>query len=214
VRHTTAEGFVDRLDSEFAWRQKELTSLLTEAVTASPALQPLRLRAAVALLYAHWEGFVKTAADLYVDYVASKRLLDCDLNDGLRVLALRPRMRKTCEGGNVAAMSALVAYMSKGLPGRARVPKDSFSKRIANLTASDFKRIVHLLGLDSTLYDSLNDSLVDIDLLECRNHIAHGQHRCPHPEDYPQLHEDVVRVLRTFKDQLENAAVLGTYRRP
>ena len=208
----TKEEFQDALDSEFAWRQKELSSILSEATTAPAAVQPLRLRTGVALLYAHWEGFIKTAADMYIRHVAVRKLRPCDLNDGLRALVLRPEIHKCAARDDVQATSALISLLTTGLGSRARFAKDAFTKRIANLTASEFRRVIHSLGLEHAKYSGLTDSVINNDLVGRRNNIAHGQWLCPELDDFCRLHSQVTAALRTFKDQLQNAASLGEYK--
>ena len=45
-------------------------------------------RLAVCLIYAHWEGFVKIAAQAYLDYVHRQGLDHQDLADSILALAL------------------------------------------------------------------------------------------------------------------------------
>jgi hypothetical protein len=56
----TAEQLYDVLAADLIWRKKELSAykLAMEAAERSPDRRQAFLRGAVALLYAHWEGFV------------------------------------------------------------------------------------------------------------------------------------------------------------
>lgn len=210
----TLEEFVDALDADFAWRQKELTQLLTDVTSAPPALQPLRLRAGIALLYAHWEGFIKAAADLYLEYVGRRRLRDCDLNDGLRAFSLGPRIRRLGATREIRPVTSLINYITAGLTGTSRVPRRAFSRELTNVYAAVFRRVLHSLGLDSAAYKSELDAVIDKELVECRNHVAHGRSTCPSEKSYCDLHATVTGLLRVFNDQLQQAAIDGEYRRP
>ncbi len=56
------------LDGDFAWRLKEIADLKS-AVKGGALSDRTLIRAGVALLYAHWEGFVKLAATSYISFV-------------------------------------------------------------------------------------------------------------------------------------------------
>jgi hypothetical protein len=65
---------VDFLDEDLAWRKRELTTFRFLMGRSRPHEREAVLRAAVCVLYAHWEGFVKNGATGYVNYVALKGL--------------------------------------------------------------------------------------------------------------------------------------------
>ena len=67
----TASQLIERLDDELAWRLHEIASLRDAIRRSSPPAQTALIRSAVALLYAHWEGFVKAAAVHYGSYISS-----------------------------------------------------------------------------------------------------------------------------------------------
>ena len=57
------------LDDELAWRKKELTTLKFRLDRCRTHERGVLTRAALCLLYAHWEGFVRVAATCYLDYI-------------------------------------------------------------------------------------------------------------------------------------------------
>jgi len=91
VAISTPSDLEDALDESFGWRRVELQAMDAaiadaEKGGAGTPLSRALARSGIALLYAHWEGFVKDGCQRYVDYV-SKRRLTCDqVNDGF----LRP----------------------------------------------------------------------------------------------------------------------------
>ncbi len=71
-------NLADALAAEFAWRKKELHGLKTIVIANEKTHnRDLCIRAAVTLLYAHWEGSVKQAAGYYLEFVARS---DCATN--------------------------------------------------------------------------------------------------------------------------------------
>ena len=120
MKPRTESQFVDFLDEEFAWRRKELTILWGEVKSAADTTRQGRIRAAVALLYAHWEGFVKAAADAYVKFVAIRRPKLDELCTGFLALALRSRLRQFAEANDVSVHVDFVDFMSTQLRSSAR----------------------------------------------------------------------------------------------
>lgn len=56
----------DALDSEMSWRLKEIADLKSNVKSTSGLARSTLIRAGTALLYAHWEGFIKAASSAYV----------------------------------------------------------------------------------------------------------------------------------------------------
>lgn len=65
---------VDNLDNDLAWRIKELSIIKNKIPQAKNNEQEALIRAGVTILYAHWEGFVKNAAECYLNFVSLRRL--------------------------------------------------------------------------------------------------------------------------------------------
>jgi hypothetical protein len=72
----TLEHLNKRLSDDLAWRKKEISDLksLIETKSFSPSKHNAVLRSGVTLLYAHWEGYIKTAATSYLEFVARQKL--------------------------------------------------------------------------------------------------------------------------------------------
>ena len=66
----TEDEFQDAVDSETAWRKKELSSISSNIATSKKAAKITALRAGIVLLYAHWEGLIKNLATYYLCYVS------------------------------------------------------------------------------------------------------------------------------------------------
>jgi hypothetical protein len=208
----TQDDLLTKLDDEFAWRQKELTSIWGDVQTAPDKAREARLRAGVALLYAHWEGFVKAAGDLFVQFVAIRKLRHDQLNSGLLSLALRQRLREFAQSSAVERHIEFLNFLENDMGSRARLPLINVIKTGANLNSERFREIVLTLGLDYSAYE-LKENLIDRQLLDWRNSIAHGKALCPSKDDFDTLYGEVKGLLRLFKDQMENAVVLQTYKR-
>jgi hypothetical protein len=208
----TTDELLERLDSEFGWRRKELTQIWSDVRAASPVSKPLRVRSGVAMLYAHWEGFVRQASEVYLSYVAVRRLRLDELQPGLLALALRAKLSEFHEVDNTISHAEFVAFFLNHLGDRARIPVAAAVGTKSNLNSKRLKNVVGTLGLDYGPYE-LKENLIDSQLLAWRNSIAHGRYQCPNEDDFGILYNAITGLMRTFKDQVSNAALLGQYRR-
>ena len=53
----------EAIEKEYSWRIRELSQFKSSILSASDKAQEGLIRAGVALLYAHWEGFIKKSSD-------------------------------------------------------------------------------------------------------------------------------------------------------
>jgi hypothetical protein len=94
------------LSQEFAWRKKELHELRTPAfLNRNTHRRDACIRGAVALLYAHWEGFIKNVGTAYLEFVFHRRLKYRELPPHFLALSAR---RLLNEG---AATSAIEQHL-------------------------------------------------------------------------------------------------------
>ena len=97
MKFRTAIQLEEELERELAWRKKELITfkLLIDAGLKHQA-DALR-RAGVALLYAHWEGLIKNAGTVYVDFVANQRMTHRQLGANFLALAIKSKLLMAAE---------------------------------------------------------------------------------------------------------------------
>lgn len=201
---------LDFLDEEFAWRRKELTAIWNDVKSSKPKSRSARTRAAVAILYAHWEGFVKAASEAYLAYVAGKRLKYSELNEGFLALCLRSKLQEFAAANDASAHISFINFLSREMNSRAKIPTISIIKTGFNLSSKRLKSIVLTLGLDYSSFE-LKENLIDAQLLDWRNTIAHGKWICPKEDEFDMIYQETTTLLRNFKDQLTNAIALNVH---
>jgi MAE_28990/MAE_18760-like HEPN len=64
----TVTQLQEALDAEMGWRIKEISAFKLASKTEEGGRRVF-VRAGVALVYAHWEGFIKAASEAYLDFV-------------------------------------------------------------------------------------------------------------------------------------------------
>ena len=174
------------LDDELSWRKKELTTLKFMLERRREHERVLLLRAAVCVLYAHWEGFVKAAATTYVSFVATRGLRYRDLAPNFVALGLRTEITQTGLSNKPTIHTALVAKLMLGLSESADLDWEHSVDTGSNLNTDVLQEIFCLLGLDSHPYLP-KKQLLDQRLLANRNLISHGRRVEIEMDDYSVL---------------------------
>jgi hypothetical protein len=209
----TLEQLSDSLAEDLVWRKKELADLksLIESSKASSSKEKALLRSGITILYAHWEGFIKTAASNYLEYIAMKRLRYDELSSNFVALALKNRLSQVNETNKATIFVEAIDFIRSQLNERSTVPYKDVIQTGSNLSSSILKEITCVLGLDYSLYVT-KQVLIDEKLLARRNNIAHGQYLQLDKEDYLELHSQVVTMMDTFRNQIDNCANEESYR--
>lgn len=201
----------DHLAEDHAWRRKELTSIVNFVRESRDKNQPMAIRAGLLLLYAHWEGFVKWAAECYLNFVSMQGLAFGDLGDSFFALCARRNLELFQNTNKSSKRTELIAFLRGDLSGRAHVPHENVIDTQSNLNSSVLKEIVHTIGLDYTPY-VLKEKLIDRDLLKARNQVAHGQYLAVDAPKFEALYDEVKNLLELFHNQVSNAAITSSFR--
>lgn len=212
MRIRTSSQLVEELDDDLAWRKRELTTI--NFLLASPRRhqQTLLLRAAVCLLYAHWEGFVKKAATSYISFVATRGLKYRDLTPNFVALGLRTEIREAGQSNRFTIHTAIVSRLLSDLSDNAQLDWQNSVNTRSNLNAETLRDILTLLGLDERDYLT-KGPLLDEKLLGNRNRVAHGERVEIDPDDYILLHSEIIQLVDQFSADVQNAAVTEQFRR-
>lgn len=206
----TLEELADRLDKDLGWRKKEITSLAFAVTEAAHEYRGILLRASTAMLYAHWEGFVKNAAGWYLSYVAVRRLPTNELSVPFRALIYRKRLtglQHLALGELVARVDALVAEAEQPCV----MPEEGTINTRSNLNYGVFAEIAGTLGLEDGPYVTKR-ALIDQKLVYCRNNIAHGVELQVTDEEFMKLKEAVIDLIDTFCIHVYEAAAQRLFR--
>ncbi|MFB4283857.1 MAE_28990/MAE_18760 family HEPN-like nuclease [Nonomuraea sp. MTCD27] len=212
----TVDEIEDLLDSSFAWRRVELQALgaaIADAERSSPNTPLTRAlaRSGVALLYAHWEGFFKDACQAYVDYVAKRRLLYSELNDGfLRTVMMA--LGKRAATGDEAGLAVLFESIREPEKSRARIPKNTIVDTKSNLRYVVLVEIMRAIGFPYDHFATKNN-LIDKTLCDGRNSIAHGRDYFPASGSFVDLHAEVLEMMEDLRSVIMSNVRTEQYKR-
>jgi len=204
------------LDDAFSWRRAELVALETEIARHyknspdSPLTRALA-RSGVALLYAHWEGYVKEACEAYLEYISVRRLRYQELCDELVITALLGLLRRVDTGDDVAHES-LLELVRRPDTARARMPRrESVVNTKSNLNYEVLAGLCIKLGLPESEFTT-RKNLINRSLCDARNQIAHGRLYFPDAGGFADLRDRVLEMLESMHSLLVSHARDGRYR--
>ncbi len=205
------EQLSDKLDKELAWRKIELSALksLIDSKSFASGKRKALLRSGITMLYAHWEGFVKVAANSYVEFVAMQKLSYNQLANNFIALAMKDQLDEAKDTKKATRYNAVAEFFMTRLNERS-VIKYEFRITTSNLSSSVFKEIISMIGLDYSFYES-KEVLIDKHLLKNRNTIAHGDYLEIDEKDYDEWHTEVIGMMDTLRNQIDNAAATKEY---
>jgi hypothetical protein len=207
----------DALSDDVSWRKKELINLRLMHESARDHQAEMLRRAGIALLYAHWEGYVKAAGTAYVEFVASQDLTYSELAPNFIALGMKAHLKHAVESSTGETLTRVVKFFTIELSQKAKLNWDRAVQTKANLSAELLRDIVLGLGLDYKPFQVREKSVVEL-LRERRNGIAHGRYLLVDADEYVRLHNEVVGheefsgLLEEFRTQIDNAAQLGAFR--
>lgn len=207
----TEENLNDSLARDLIWRKREITVLRWLLSRATPDRRGPLLRSTVALIYAHWEGYIKGASCSYLEFLHFRRLPYFELAPNFIALSVRSMLRRSGASNKLADHLELTNFFLRQLREQSRLPyQDGISTR-ANLSSAVLKEIIETLGLDYSPFES-KGQLIDERLLRVRNTIAHGEYLSLDESSVYELIDEVVGMLENFRTQIDNAVALQAYR--
>lgn len=211
----TPNDLDDRLSEDLAWRKKELSVIkgLIETRSFEQNKRNALIRSGIALLYAHWEGYIKCAASAYLEFVSrQKQLKYCDLTYNFVAIAMKKRLDEASSTNQSTIHNEVIRFLFESMEQRIEIPRNDVIKTGSNLSSSILQQIMGLLGIDYQPY-SMKQVLIDEKLLKKRNQIAHGEFLDVDVESYQELHNEVINMMSLFRDQIENHAIQKLYMR-
>jgi MAE_28990/MAE_18760-like HEPN len=209
--------FQNAIQRELAWRKREISALKTLAFQAEETANHV-FRGCQVLLCAHWEGFLKTSATLYLDHVFSQNITVRELKSTFVAVAFFGKVMKAANAKYPGSEEHHVQLAADILAGfDARVTKPGWNVDTEGNPGSDvvervLKSIgVHpQLGMDNAAWTTtkvfINDHLV-----KDRNSVAHGEGL---PLDRTSLlnrSQRLLELLDRLSDQLMTDAQRRAY---
>lgn len=208
----TIEELQNRLDYEFSWRLKEIANLKIVVRASESMSKATAVRAAIPLLYGHWEGFIKKASTCYLQFVNGQALRYSELKTCFVVFGVKKKIEELASSKTTDVSVAALDFLRDQMNERATLKIESAIRTEFNLSSKVFRNIAHSIGIETAPYES-RYHLIDESLLSRRNHIAHGEHLDVDADGFRGLADEVLLLLRSFKTDIENAVSMNAYKK-
>jgi hypothetical protein len=201
----------NQLDSDFNWRIKEFSDLKSAIRASGPTSQSVLLRALVAMLYAHWEGYIRFCVEKYFSYITMRRHNFSELEAQIYV-------------NHFIARIDAISTQRLSLHDRCKIIEDimqSKHKRFSrvnqklidtrsNLNSKVLQELCLLCAVDFALFKAECD-FIDRIVVKRRNEIAHGEETYIGLAEVDDLVSNVVKLMRSFRNSLENKIYQRSY---
>ncbi len=202
------------LRSDLAWRRKENSVFHSIVRTSEAAKKQALLRGAVAVLYAHWEGFVKNSCREYLEFVRIRKLNHSELAAPFLCLGAKRRF------GNLDPTSKrldnyvdLCEWLLEEWDHKAQLPKAEAVISTSNLNSDTLKSMFRGLGLSYHSDFQIAEKPIIDSLVDLRNHLAHGEWKIVEYSEYEQYYIKIEKLMEQVCAQVESSAANSAYRR-
>ncbi|MFK3671761.1 MAE_28990/MAE_18760 family HEPN-like nuclease [Leifsonia aquatica] len=201
----------DALDEDLVWRRIESQAILSQARNARGSARDAFIRAGVALLYAHWEGYTKNALGCYLRFVSRRKLRLSEMSVAFAGMAADHAARSDIGLNESGRRVAVARLLIEGAAERVSIPNREVNTQ-GNLNSDLCRELFNSFDLDFSLF-ATKDRLIDYNLLRVRNDVAHGRWSVISLESYEELHTEVLIMLETVRSIVVSAVDNSLYRR-
>jgi hypothetical protein len=153
-------------------------------------------------LYAHYEGFIKTASILYLNYVISTYTPQNELSDTILALHMKDKIKKCSKSNRHSDHIELIRNI-RADPDCIRFNPEVIVDTHQNLKVEYLKDIMLMCGISFDVYWESKSFFIDNILLKNRNLIVHGELNNVDDITLAQCISDVMDIIEQYKTRLE-----------
>ncbi len=194
-----------------SWRIREISTFRLASKQDRVDRDTL-IRAGVAMVYAHWEGFIKSASEGYLEFVNNQGHLYRELKTCFVVFGMKGKLALLGDSRQAKTNIEVLDFVMSEMDQPAKMALSNAIRTEANLTSTVFRNIASSIDIPVVQYES-RFPMIDESLVGRRNSIAHGEYLGLKPDEFIQLADDVQMMMRWYKTDLQNAATLRKYKR-
>lgn len=211
MRIRTVNDLFDRIAEDQSWRKKEVSIFAQQVSESDVAVRPALLRPAVALLYAHWEGFIKNALFYYLVYLNDQKIPLKSLRAEIAARCVRGRISAAATVARISPHVEVISYIrsEEGNPARIPILRSDVDTG-SNLTFEVLSDLLMSVALSSVEYLPFQ-GLVDEHLVGSRNKIAHGESHYIEMEQWVELRHEIFELMDQIAFQIVEAAESRAY---
>jgi hypothetical protein len=201
----------DALDRDMSWRVKEIGAFKV-ASKMNGGSHKYFIRAGISLAYAHWEGFIKNTSESYLSFVHFRGHTYRELKSCFSVFGLKGTLNSIAGSQQSTLNVSMIDFLISKMDTRANMQLSSAINTESNLTSKVFANIALSLGLSTDPYIT-KFNWIDVSLVKRRNKVAHGEYLDIEGQEFGELVDEVLMLMRSYKNDVENAASTESYKR-
>lgn len=198
------------LNDEISWRKREIIELRMQAARKDNGAHKTILRAGVAILYSHWEGFVKCSSEMLLNYISNQKLKNEELSEVYVVQSFKSHISTLAETKNAGVAVESLRFILSEMGKRSSISPKNYVNTESNLSSEVFDRIAKSVGVDVEKYLHLYP-FIDESIVHKRNYIAHGEFMDVDFDEYKRISDRVFDLIRSYRDDVENIAVSKSF---
>lgn len=211
TRYVTAEQCLAAIQADSAWRKKEISTIKQRVSRSSGESQLILMRAGMLILYAHWEGFVRFAAETYISHINERvARFRVPLTDHYRELLMWRCVRRRGEFPHFKSPTGFLDAMREWRAAPDELLCEDMIDSESNLSSLVLERILRIVDIPQMEFES-KKKLIDEKLLARRNSIAHGQRRQLTIDEYNEADREVRALLEIFREKIEDCVVRSAF---
>jgi hypothetical protein len=200
---------LDCIIKDLEWRQGEIAGMriILSSLSISDGQRKALLRAAWAMLYAHYEGFCKEALTAYFNVIENSGATNSVLPEKTKIHALSHHLKKARTMGDEELLGEIFVFSSKYIDSRPKFPDVDTQ---SNLWPNVLKGLLELADLSAKKVDEHSAKLKT--LVARRNQIAHGKDNFIEDIKYYLTFESAVYdVMYDLTEQIDKRIGLPPY---
>lgn len=213
----TLENLQTGIQRDLAWRKREISDIRSLALRAQPTEKHI-FRAGQVMLCAHWEGFLKKSAEIYLQHVFAQPVRLRDLTPNVVAAAFFSDVMQAAkseypgsEENHIKLAKRIIEIID------APAARPTWNVRTAGNPGTDVvERVLKSIGVDSSLgMDSATWSTTRIfineQLVRDRHSIAHGDGLPIVKDSFLERADRVLGLLDQLADVLIDEATSRSY---
>ncbi|MCQ0041354.1 MAG: MAE_28990/MAE_18760 family HEPN-like nuclease [Bombella sp.] len=211
MKRRNQSQLLDYLDEQREWRTREISFLrgmLENNTLLNPEQCQVICRAFVPMVYAHWEGYIKLAAQAFVDFVANQKHPLQELSPAFQALYFSIKNDKKLKESKRLALENIISELKNTSNEKIKIPTKNIISAYSNLNSTVLAKICLTIGITKENFNHTftEDDLYFIDekLVKSRNDIAHGRKNEITIEYTKELSENILRMTYIFKETIED----------
>lgn len=209
----TIEKLEEKIESDLLWRRKELINIRTLIEDKQNNIDKnILIRSGIALLCAHWEGYVRFVANMYIVYIGDSNIKTRDLKENFLALLLRKDIINSGITERTSVHTKLMDKIEFAMESRFYIKYTNDSRIIktnSNLSYELFDEILKSINIENKY--ELKKNYIDYNLLKRRHEIVHGEKTEFEIDDFISTFEIIMDILEEFKNQVIAAAEKKLY---